>query len=66
VSGKPVDDKIIAMLNEAFAMGVQSIDQLTFPAGVDEAVLRTYLHENIDYHFDEQKRKALELLLSMA
>jgi chorismate dehydratase len=65
VSRKKIDDVVVEAMNNAFGLGVRSIDQLAFPPGMDAMVLREYLKKNISYALDSGKQLALRKFLGL-
>jgi chorismate dehydratase len=65
VSRKNIDEDVVQQINTAFESGIQDIDKLTFPGGVDSEVMREYLKKNISYEFDTGKKEAMEKYLDL-
>jgi len=68
VSTKQLDDNFIKLFNKALAHGIKNIDAfVNLPSEKNVTIrdLKQYLTENINYHFDEEKKKAMNLYLSM-
>lgn len=63
---KHIPEDLVSQLNEALGSGVDQIEQIEFPQGSDIPLLRTYLKENLNFHFDAQKKMALHLFLEKA
>ncbi len=65
VASDKVDDKTSNNLNKLLAKGIASIDDHHFGIvnGID---LDDYFKNNISYHFNEDKKKALNLFLDLA
>lgn len=59
VSSQKQNPEFISEFNKALAKGISNIDKLT----ENDIFLRNYLKTNIDYSFNEEKRKALNLFL---
>lgn len=69
VSNKKLDDDFIMEFNKALISGVKNIDGVVEKFGnkgtITGNALRTYLTENIDYEFNDDKKKALKLFLKL-
>lgn len=66
VANKKIPQDFNDALNKAFALGISNIQDVLkiYGSGVIEPTLAAhYLNENIDYHFDDSKKKALALFL---
>ncbi|MFZ2340379.1 MAG: menaquinone biosynthesis protein [Bacteroidales bacterium] len=67
IANKELPADFISGFNDALALGVNNIDKVAERfenAGtITGKVLKDYLKNNIDYNFDERKRKALDLFL---
>lgn len=69
VAGKNVPPGFLVSFNEALQCGVEHIADMIETMDlvpVDKVRINAYLTENIDYHFDDNKRKALTLFLDYA
>jgi len=68
-SYRELDKEFIHEFNEALGSGVTNIDAVVKRMGetgtITGKVLKTYLTENIDYNFNEEKKKGLELFLEL-
>ncbi len=68
-SNKVLDNDFIKEFNEALWKGVNNIKEVTEyfknSGSITGNVLRDYLTYNIDYNFNEEKKKALELFLQL-
>ena len=68
-SNKKLDNEFIKEFNEALQMGVDDIDGVTAKFGqtgtITGETLRTYLIENIDFNFNDEKKKGLKLFLEL-
>lgn len=67
VANKPVSKTFSELLNKAAAEGVTNIPAVLNQYGsgeIENSVAEKYLSESIDFNFNEQKKKALELFLS--
>ena len=68
-SNKKLDSGFIREFNEALQMGVNNIDGVVEKFGnsgtITGETLKRYLLENIDFIFDEEKKKALKLFLEL-
>jgi chorismate dehydratase len=64
VSKREIDHEVIQAMNATFAEGINSVDQLTFPAHLRGDVLREYLKTNISYAYDHKKKEALVKFLA--
>jgi chorismate dehydratase len=66
-SNRKIDKPFTDEFNEALKLGVNNIDKVVKKYGRSGSItgdtLKTYLTENIDFVFDIQKQKALELFL---
>lgn len=64
-----INDNFITDFNTALRKGVDNIDAVVECYGnfgiIKGDILRTYLKENIDYDFNEEKKSALNLFLEM-
>jgi chorismate dehydratase len=68
-SNKQLESDFIQEFNAALSMGVNNIDGVVAKFGKSGAItgetLRTYLLENIDFNFNEEKKAGLELFLEL-
>jgi chorismate dehydratase len=68
-ANKKIDPAFLADFNAALKTGVSNIDAVVRSIGDEGAitgsVLREYLTENIDYSLNDEKKKGLELFLSL-
>jgi chorismate dehydratase len=68
-ANKYIDNEFIAEFNEALKLGVSNIDAVVEKFGqsgvINGIVLKNYLEENIDYDFNEDKKKGLKLFLEL-
>jgi chorismate dehydratase len=68
-SNKQIDNLFIKEFNEALQMGVNNIDAVVDMYGntgtITGDTLRTYLMENIDFNFNEEKKAGLKLFLEL-
>lgn len=68
-SNKQIDKLFIKEFNEALQMGVNNIDAVVDKYGQTGTItgdtLRTYLLENIDFNFNEEKKAGLKLFLEL-
>ena len=71
-AGLPIKSLIaefIKEFNEALKLGVNNIDAVVEKFGetgiITGIVLKNYLTENIDYNFDDDKKKGLKLFLDL-
>ena len=68
-SNKQIDNLFIKEFNEALHMGVNNIDAVVDKYGQTGTItgdtLRTYLLENIDFNFNEEKKAGLKLFLEL-
>jgi chorismate dehydratase len=68
-ANKTIDTKFLQDFNEALASGIRNIDGVVEKFGNSGTIkgddLRKYLTENIDYEFNGEKRKGLELFLEL-
>jgi chorismate dehydratase len=69
VSNKPLPGDFIEDFNNALSLGVKNIDLVTERFGksgsIQGAELRKYLTENIDFHLNDEKKKAMSLFLDL-
>jgi chorismate dehydratase len=69
VSNKKLDQDFISDFNSALKYGVENIDKVVEIFGstgvITGEALRSYLTLNIDYNFDDEKRKGLKLFLEL-
>jgi chorismate dehydratase len=65
----PLEDEFITDFNRALGLGVNNIDAVVAKLGKKGTItgdtLRTYLTENIDYNFNEEKKAGLKLFLEL-
>jgi len=68
-ANKKLDNDFLTEFNKSLQLGVKNIDAVVEKFGksgtITGEVLRTYLTENIDYNFDEDKKKGLKLFLKL-
>lgn len=66
VSNRPLDDEFLSLFNQALSKGVAQIPKLIYllPTPQPGFDLQDYFTNNISYHFDEDKKKALTRFLS--
>jgi len=68
-ANKVIDPLFIKEFNDALKMGVNNIDAVVKFIGetgtITGEVLKQYLTENIDFNLDDNKRKGIELFLSL-
>jgi chorismate dehydratase len=68
-SNKQLDHEFIKEFNEALQLGVNNIDGVVEKFGksgtITGEILKTYLIENIDYNFNEDKKTGLKLFLEL-
>ena len=68
-SNKQIDNLFIKEFNEALQIGVNNIDGVVDKYGQTGTItgdtLRTYLLENIDFNFNEEKKAGLKLFLEL-
>jgi len=68
-SNKQLDNEFIIEFNEALALGVYNIDGVVNKFGqtgtIPGEILRTYLNENIDFNFNDEKKTGLKLFLEL-
>lgn len=68
-ANKIVDNDFITEFNNALKMGVENIDLVVEKFGetgvINGETLRNYLMENIDYDFNDDKKRALKLFLEL-
>lgn len=68
-ANKPLDTEFIEEFNKALNLGVKNLDAVVKMFGnsgtITGNVLKTYLTENIDYHFDDEKKRGLKLFLEL-
>ena len=68
-ANKQIDNTFINEFNEALKLGVNNIDGVVNMFGNTGAItgktLKTYLIENIDYNFNEEKKAGLKLFLEL-
>lgn len=67
VSNQPLPDDFIAEFNEALQLGIAAIPELIYliPRPHPQFDLQEYYTQNISYQLDDDKRKALQLFLSL-
>lgn len=68
-ANKCIDTGFLEEFNEALKLGVNNIDAVVEKFGqtgiINGIVLKNYLEENIDYNFDDEKKKGLKLFLEL-
>jgi chorismate dehydratase len=68
-SNKQFDNVFIKEFDEALAQGVNNIEEVVNKFGqtgtMNSEFLRTYLNENIDFNYNDEKKKALKLVLKL-
>jgi len=68
-SNKILDNEFINEFNNALKMGVENIDSVVVKFGqtgvINGDTLRSYLIDNIDYNFNDDKKAALKLFLQL-
>jgi chorismate dehydratase len=68
-SNKQLDNVFIKEFNKALALGVNNIDAVVDKFGqagtITGEILRTYLIENIDFNFNDEKKTGLKLFLEL-
>lgn len=68
-ANKVLDNKFIKDFNEALQLGVNNIDAVVEKFGktgiIKGEILSTYLVENIDYNFNDEKKAGLKLFLEL-
>jgi chorismate dehydratase len=68
-ANKKLDGRFIEEFNEALQLGVNNIDAVVEKFGesgnITGEILRKYLKENIDYYYNEEKKKGLKLFLEL-
>ena len=68
-SNKKLDNEFIKEFTEALQLGVNNIDAVVEKFGTSGTItgdiLKNYLINNIDYNFNEEKKKALKLFLEL-
>ncbi|MBP7184422.1 MAG: menaquinone biosynthesis protein [Saprospiraceae bacterium] len=65
VSNKPLDEEFIDKMNDAFSLGINSLNELDLimPAMGADFDISDYFRNNISYDLDNQKIKAMQLFL---
>ncbi len=68
-SNKILDDAFIKEFSEALKLGVNDIDAVADKFGnsgsIPGEILKKYLHENIDYNFNDDKKTGLKIFLEL-
>ena len=68
-ANKHLNNEFIAKFNNALKLGVNNIDAVVEKFGnkgtIKGKTLKTYLVENIDFNFNDEKKKALKLFLKL-
>jgi len=68
-ANKVLDNEFIKDFNEALQLGVNNIDAVVEKFGktgiIKGEILSTYLVENIDYNFNDEKKAGLKLFLEL-
>ncbi len=67
IANKPMPQHFMEAFDKANAIGLNHINEViaTIPKTEQVYDLNTYYNQNISYHFDAEKRKGLELFLSL-
>ena len=63
VANKKLPDDFIERFNKATGEGIQHLDEIAATHAIEAYSLHTYFHQNINYHLDEAKKKAMQLFL---
>ena len=66
VSHQPLDPTFVKKFNQALQAGIEDIPQLIYllPSPSKDFDLKSYFQNNISYHFDDEKKKALKIFLN--
>lgn len=68
-ANKKIKNEFLEEFNKSLQLGVDNIDAVVEKFGktgiISGPVLKTYLTENIDFNFDEDKKKGLKLFLEL-
>ena len=68
-ANKKIENEFLEEFNKSLQLGVDNIDAVVEKFGktgiISGPVLKTYLTENIDFNFDEDKKKGLKLFLEL-
>jgi chorismate dehydratase len=68
-SNRVIEQDFVDEFNKALSLGINNIDKVVKRFGetgtIPGEILKKYLTENIDYQLDDQKKKGLELFLSL-
>jgi chorismate dehydratase len=68
-ANKHINNEFITKFNNALSLGVNNIDAVVEKFGntgtIKGEILKTYLVENIDFNFNDEKKKALKLFLEL-
>jgi chorismate dehydratase len=68
-ANKQLESEFIQEFNEALQLGVNNIDSVVEKLGktgtITGDILKSYLIENIDFNFDDEKKTALKLFLEL-
>lgn len=68
-ANRPLEKSFIAEFEEALRFGVNNIESVVEKFGNTGTIagdnLRTYLHDNIDYNFNDDKKRGLKLFLEL-
>lgn len=64
ISNKKLPDDFITEFDAANAVGFQHIDEIVAKANIPYYDLKKYYHQNVSYHLDEDKKKAIDLFLT--
>ena len=68
-ANRKLDNEFIKEFNKALQIGVENIDAVVDKFGksgiIKDKFLKTYLEENIDYNFNEEKKAGLKLFLQL-
>jgi len=69
IANKQLDNVFISEFNKALQLGVNNIDDVVEKYGktgiITGKILKTYLEENIDYNFNDEKKAGLKLFLEL-
>lgn len=63
VSHQKFDDKFVNLFNDALQIGLNNIKDIAKDFAIEHYDLYTYYTQNISYHFDDEKKKGLNLFL---
>lgn len=69
ISNREIDDSFLMRFNSTLKSGLDNIDRVVDyfrgSCAMNDEQLKSYLHNNIDYNFDEDKKRSMKLFLEL-